>query len=82
VQVYNQDENTLVFGRGVSGGAGALVGLTRQTTAQTITVDASKVGFAAGTKLNDAMGGPAVTVGAAGMTSVTIPAGGSVVLAP
>jgi glycosidase len=81
-QVYNQDENTLVFGRGVSGGAGALVGLTRQTTAQTITVDASKVGFAAGTKLNDAMGGPAVTVGAAGMTSVTIPAGGSVVLAP
>jgi hypothetical protein len=39
------------------------------------------MGFAAGTKLKDAMGGPDVTV-VSGMTTVNVPASGAVVLAP
>ena len=47
------------------------------------TVDATTpLGLMAGTTLHDAMGGPDVTVGAAGQTTLTVPASGSVVLAP
>jgi len=82
VQVFGQDENTLVYGRSISPGQSALVGITRMGTPQTVVIDASKVGFSQGTVLKDAMGGPDVTVGAGGQTSVTIPAGGAVIFAP
>lgn len=76
------DENTLVYGRSITPGQSALVGITRMSTPQTVMIDASKVGFVQGTVLKDAMGGPNVTVGAGGQTSVTIPARGAVILAP
>ena len=82
VSVYNQNEDTLVYGRSITPGNGALVGVTRLGTAQVVTVDAAKLGFTAGTKLHDAMGGPDATVGAGGQTVVTIPAGGAVILSP
>jgi glycosidase len=82
-QMFNTSEDTLVFGRPAGAGAGAIVGLTRLQTPQMVTVDASApLGFAAGTTLHDAMGGPDVTVGAGGQTTFTIPGGGSVILAP
>ena len=83
VQMVNNLEDTLVFGRSSSRPARPpIVGLTRLTTAAPVTFDASPLGFAAGTMLKDGMGGPNVTVGAAGMTSITIPASGAVVLSP
>ena len=80
--MYNTLEDTLVYGRLIAPGQGALVGLTRLTTAAPVTVDASALGFTAGTVLHDALGGPSVTVGAGGQTRVTIPASGAVILAP
>ena len=47
-----------------------------------MTFDASPLGFASGTTLKDGMGGPSVTVGAAGQTQITIPASGAVILSP
>jgi glycosidase len=84
VSIYNTDENTLVFGRLVSPGQAAVVGVTRSTTPVTVSnVDlATPLGFAAGTVLHDAMGGPDVTVGSGATTSITVPASGSVVLHP
>jgi neopullulanase len=82
VQVYGSSEDTLVYGRSIAPGQSALVGITRLGTAQTVMIDASNVGFAQGTTLKDAVGGPNVVVGAGGQTSVTIPAGGAVILAP
>lgn len=82
VQVYNSSEDTLVYGRSISGGQSALVGVTRSGTSQMVTIDASKVGFAQGTTLKDAIGGPNVVVGAGGQTTVMIPAGSAVILAP
>jgi glycosidase len=80
VQVYNTSEDTLIYGRSISAGQGALVGITRLGTPQTVSVDLSAMGFSNGTKLHDAMGGPDVTVG--GMTQITIPGSGAVILAP
>jgi len=83
VQVLNTSEDTLVFGRSISSGMAAVVGLTRLAGPQLVTVDlTTPLGLAAGTTLHDAMGGPDVTVGAAGQTAFTIPASGSVILAP
>jgi glycosidase len=75
-------DDTLLFGRSIAAGTGAVVGVTRLATAQAVQVDlATTMGFAAGTKLKDAMGGPDVTV-VSGMTTVNVPASGAVVLAP
>lgn len=82
VQVYGSSEDTLVYGRAISAGQSALVGITRANTPQNVMIDASKVGFTQGTTLKDAMGGPNVNVGPGGQTNVTIPAGGAVILAP
>jgi len=82
VQIYNTSDDTLVFGRLVAPGQASLVGITRLGTPASVTFDASPLGFAAGTTLHDAMGGPDVTVGAAGQTSLTVPASGAVVLSP
>src|SRR5262249_3262819 len=69
VAIVNTLEDTLVYGRSVNPGVGALVGITRLGTAQTVTADlGATMGFTAGTKLHDAMGGPDVTV-VSGMTS-------------
>lgn len=82
VSVYASSDDTMVYGRSIAPGNGALVGITRLGTAQTVMVDAAGLmGFSAGTKLKDAMGGPDVTV-SAGQTSITIPAYGAVILAP
>lgn len=82
VSVSAASDDTLIYGRSISPGNGAMVGITRLGTAQTVMVDAAgTMGYAAGTKLKDAMGGPDVTV-AAGQTSITIPANGAVILAP
>ena len=82
VSLLNTSEDTLVYGRSITPGNGAVVAFTRLGTAQTVSVDlATKMGFTAGTKLHDAMGGPDVTV-TSGATSIAIPASGAVILAP
>jgi neopullulanase len=82
VSVYTSNDDTMIYGRSISPGQGALVGITRLGTAQTVMVDlATTMGFPAGTKLKDAMGGPDVNV-SAGQTSITIPASSAVILAP
>ena len=77
------DDDTLVFGRHIPAGAAALVGLTRLGVAavKTFEVQAS-LGWLTGTVLHDDLGGPNCTVGPGGQLTVTIPAGGSVVLHP
>jgi glycosidase len=82
VSIVNNLEDTLVYGRSAAPGVGAIVGITRLGTAQTVSADLGlTMGFTPGTKLHDAMGGPDVTV-ASGVTSITIPASGAVILAP
>jgi glycosidase len=76
-------EDTLVFARPVSPGNAAIVALTRSGSSVTMDVEvASALGFAAGTVLKDALGGPSVTVGGNGHITVPLPAYGSAVLAP
>jgi neopullulanase len=76
-------EDTLVFGRRIGPGQAALVALTRAATPQTIPVEvASALGFAAGTTLRDALGGPAVVVPGNGTLSLAVPAKGARLLAP
>jgi glycosidase len=83
VQVLNNSEDTLVFGRSMGSGMAAAVAITRLGTPQMVTVDlTTPLGLSAGTTLHDAMGGPDVTIGAGGQTTITIPASGSVILAP
>lgn len=82
VQVYNSSEDTLVYGRSIAPGQSALVGITRATSPQNVMIDASKVGFTQGTTLKDALGGSNVNVGPGGQTTIQIPAGGAVILAP
>lgn len=76
-------EDTLVFGRKLAAGDAAIVALTRLGAPQMVTVDAGALlGFKAGDVLDDALGGPSATVTPLGKLSFTIPASGSVVLAP
>lgn len=75
-------EDTLVFARAVPSGPVAVVGITRATTDQPMTVDASTVGLTQGTVLHDALGGPDVTVGSGGSLTLSVPASGAVILAP
>jgi glycosidase len=82
VQLFNTSEDTLAFGRLVSAGNAAIVGITRLGSPASVTFDVGALGLNAGTKLHDAMGGPDVTVAAGNKVSVTIPASGAVILAP
>ncbi|MGK4000195.1 alpha-amylase family glycosyl hydrolase [Sorangium sp. So ce1024] len=76
-------EDTLVFGRRLPGGRSAVVALTRAGTSQRISVEvAQSLGLPAGAELTDALGGETATVSEAGVLSMTIPAGGAVILAP
>jgi glycosidase len=82
VQLYNTSDDTLVFGRLVSPGQAAIVGVTRLTTPASVTFDTTPLGFAAQTTLQDGMGGPPVTLVNPAQTTITIPASGAVVLSP
>jgi neopullulanase len=83
VSVYDTSEDTLVFGRSLGAGDVAVVGLTRAATAQNVTTDlGTSLGLANGTALTDRLGGPGVTVGAGGATTLSIPANGAVILTP
>ena len=76
-------EDNLVFGRLVAPGNAAIVGITRASSAQTVTFDTSgPLGLGPLTVLHDALGGPTVTVNPVGKVTITLPPGGAVVLAP
>lgn len=76
-------EDTLVYGRKIAAGNGAVVALTRVSTPQVVSVNlTTTLGLSAGTVLHDGLGGANVTVGAGGSTSITIPASGAVYLSP
>lgn len=76
-------EDTLVVGRRIANADAAIVGVTRANAPTSVTVPvAAELGFAAGTKLVDELGGPSVTVSAAGTVNVTVPASGAVILHP
>lgn len=75
-------EDTLVFGRLVSPGNAAIVGISRSPSPQTVTINtATSLGLTALTVLHDALGGPVVTVDPTGKATLTLPPGGAVVLA-
>ena len=78
----NATEDTLLYGRLEAPGQAAIVGLTRSTDPQQITASVVQLGFAPGTVLHDALGGPSVTVSGGGQVTVTVPASGAVILAP
>jgi len=74
-------EDTLVFGRKIAPGNAAIVALTRSYGAEGMTVEVQgALGFAPGTTLTDALGGPGATVAGDGTVSLSVPAGGAVVL--
>lgn len=76
-------DDTLTFGRLVAPGQAAIVGITRATSPETVTVAATdKLGLAPQSVLHDALGGPDATVDSSGTLRVAIPAGGAVMLAP
>jgi hypothetical protein len=76
-------EDTLVFGRLVAPGNAAIVGISRAPSPQIVTFDTSTaLGLGAQKVLHDALGGPDVTIDAAGKATVALPPGGAVVLAP
>ncbi|MCC6558142.1 MAG: glycosyl hydrolase [Polyangiaceae bacterium] len=76
-------EDTLVFGRKIAAGQAAVVALTRAASAQSIQAPVgAALGFAPGTALHDALGGPDVVVPAGGTVTLTVPAKGALVLAP
>lgn len=75
-------EDTLTFARRASGGDVAVVGLTRATAAEQVTVDVSGLGWSSGTTLHDEMGGPNVTVAGDQTATFTIAPSGVVILAP
>ncbi|MFO0591974.1 MAG: alpha-amylase family glycosyl hydrolase [Polyangiaceae bacterium] len=75
-------EDTLVFGRLLSLGQAAIVGITRSATPQQVTVDGAALGLSSAKPLHDALGGPDVAVSGVGKVTLTIPARSAVVLAP
>ena len=76
-------EDTLVFGRKIADGDAAIVALTRALAPQQVSVEAvATLGFKAGDTLDDALGGPSAAVTPLGKLNFTIPASGSVILAP
>jgi glycosidase len=81
-QSLGATEDTLTFARSVPNGPTAVVGLTRSTVNEPVTVDLSGLGVSGGTVLHDELGGPNVTVTGGGTATFTVPAGGAVILAP
>jgi glycosidase len=75
-------EDSLVFGRKIDDGDAAIVALTRAGAPVMLSVDTGPLGLQAGTILTDAIGGDQVSVDPLGKVALTIPAGGSMVLAP
>lgn len=76
-------EDTLVFGRRIAAGQAAIVALTRAAQAAPMTAEVSvSLGFAPGTVLEDALGGPSVTVQANGTVQLNVPARSAMILAP
>jgi glycosidase len=83
VTLSGTTDDTLVFGRKIQNGSAALVAITRLGTAQPVTAEVqASLGFAPGTQLVDAMGGPGAVVGGTGNVSFSVPASGTVVLHP
>lgn len=77
------NDDTLVFGRKISQGNAALVGLTRLGNAASATFDVNgALGWAPGTVVHDALGGPNATVAGNGTLTINIPAGSAVVMEP
>ncbi len=74
VPLYHSSEDTLVFGRLIAPGKAAVVGLTSAPSPQTVTVDLTPIGIAAGTKVHDALGWPDATGAAPANLTRTIPA--------
>jgi len=74
-------EDTLVFGRKLPSGEGAIVALTRSATPVPVKL-AAPLSFTSGTKLVDRLGGPDSTVAGDGSLSFTVPAKSAAVLAP
>jgi len=75
-------EDTLVFARHVGPGDAAIVALTRAGTEQQIEVDVVQLGLDPGTMLDDVLGGAGATVDGGGDVTITVPAGGAVILVP
>ena len=76
-------EDTLVFGRKVSQGNAAVVALTRQATPAQATFEVNAaLGWAPGTVVSDALGGPSATVAGDGTLTLNVPAGGAMVVRP
>ncbi len=78
-------EDTLVYGRKMAPGQGAIVALTRAGQPATISAqvaDAAKLGFPPGTALQDRLGGGTVTVQPDGTVTLTVPARSAMILAP
>ncbi len=76
-------EDTLVFGRKMSGGASAVVALNRLGSPASVSAEVTgALGLPSGTTLVDSMGGPSVVVSAGGTASFTIPARSVVILHP
>jgi glycosidase len=75
-------EDTLAFGRKIAPGNAAIVALTRSSAPVQLTIPvAASLGFANGTTLTNALGGPSATV-AGGSVTITVPAQSAVVLTP
>jgi glycosidase len=82
-QTLGATEDTLVVGRKISNGNAAVVGVTRAGSNVVTSVPVqAELGFAPGTTLVDELGGPSATVAGNGTVSITIPAGGAVILRP
>ncbi len=76
------DNDTLIFARVIAPGEAAIVGLTRANAPQMRTFDVGDLGFAAKDVLVDALGGDSVQVSGSKTLTLTLPAAGSVILAP
>jgi glycosidase len=77
------NEDTMVFGRKITQGNAAVVGLTRSYSAQQMSFEvAAALGWGPGTVVSDELGGPNATVDGSGFLTLNIPAGGAVVVHP
>jgi neopullulanase len=82
VSLVGTTEDTLVFGRKLEGGKSAIVGLTRSTLPQAVTVDGASLGFTGGQVLTDRLTGAKATVASDGKVIVTLAAKSAAILAP
>ncbi|MBI2394134.1 MAG: glycosyl hydrolase [Deltaproteobacteria bacterium] len=81
VALSGTTDDVLVFARKSGAGDAAIVAVSRAGAPTTLDVDvAGPLGFAAGTVLKDALGGPNVTVASTGKAPIVVPAKGATVL--